>query len=108
MLQIVEYYFSSILYVLQALLFLKCAINKKCSISKIMFIFIVGIAALCNAFVTYYIDGVIKTLLAIFIVVYVYVKIYKMSFLKAIFVSFVFDLALLFILQINKYYILEK
>lgn len=97
MLQIVEYYFSSILYVLQALLFLKCAINKKCSISKIMFIFIVGIAALCNAFVTYYIDGVIKTLLAIFIVVYVYVKIYKMSFLKAIFVSFVYMVLLMLI-----------
>jgi len=94
---IVDYYISSILYILESLFFANCGLIKKNNFSKNILLITVGISAIFNSFVTYYIDGIIKTLLAILVVVFVYIKLYKISFLKAIFVSFVYMLFLMII-----------
>lgn len=90
MLQIVSYFCSGILYIFQALFFIKCTLNKKDLFSKRTMVVIITIAAIFNFLVIYYVDGIVKNLLAILIVVYLYMQLYKLSFTKSVFLTFTY------------------
>ena len=69
---IVEYYSSGLLFVLQSLFFFKCSLDKKSFLNKKIIILIVFFAAILDALVMFYIDGVLKNLLGISVVVLIY------------------------------------
>ena len=88
--QIVDYFCSSILYVLQSLYFMKCCINKKHEFSLQTVLLVVIISTIFYSLILYYFDGVIKNLLAVLIVIFIYMYLYKLSFTKSLFLTFIY------------------
>ena len=94
MLPIVEYYFSSILFSLQVLYFLKCSLARKKLFNRkvLVSIFVVSIF---YSIVFFYFEGIIKTLFLVVINIFLYIYLYKISITKSVFLSLLYMVVIL-------------
>lgn len=93
--QIVEYYCSALLFVFQGLFFGKCVLYEKISLKKELLFFVVVFVSLIYAVILFNFEGFFKTLLFALISICLYIMLYKISFAKSIFLTFIYMIILL-------------